>query len=690
MFDRIDPSREPLLSGAVMDGDELEKDAKLTSVRRVVVENVRPEIQCGRFPIKRTIGEFVEVAVDVYADGHDILHAIVLHRPDSQDHWDEVPLRPLVNDRWQARFVVSEEGIHHYTVQAWVDPFQSWSRDLSKKLAAGQDISVDLLTGVQLVQAAAKRASGEDTQRLAAWAGEAWRLREQNIIEAVQKLSNVDLTALMVLHADRSQATNYSKKLRVVVDRKRARFGAWYEMFPRSCGTETGRPGSFQDCERKLEYVSSMGFNVLYLPPIHPIGRTHRKGKNNAEVATSEDVGSPWAIGSQEGGHKAIHPELGTIEDFRRLVASAKEYGLEVALDLAFQCAPDHPYVSEHKEWFRMRPDGSVQYAENPPKKYQDIYPLYFENEHSRELWDELRNVVLYWIEQGIRIFRVDNPHTKPFGFWEWLIADIKTKYPEVLFLSEAFTRPKVMYRLSQLGFTQSYTYFAWRNTKSELTEYFAELTQTDVREYFRPNLWPNTPDILTEFLQFGGRPAFMIRLLLAATLGASYGIYGPAFELCENRAVRPGSEEYLDSEKYQIRHWDIDNPDSLRSLIARVNHIRRENPALQDDWSLRFHPVDNDQLIVYSKATEDLSNVIVVVVNLDPHHIQSGWVDLPMDAFQLDPRQPYQVHDLLTDARYFWHGSHNYVELNPQAMPAHIFRLRRLVRTERDFDYFL
>jgi starch synthase (maltosyl-transferring) len=690
MFDRIDPSREPLFSRAVMDGDELEKDAKLTSVQRVVVENVRPEIQCGRFPIKRTIGELVEVTADIYADGHDILHAILLHRPDFQQRWDEVPMHPLVNDRWQGKFVVSGEGTYHYTVQAWVDPFQSWSRDFSKKLAAGQDISVDLLTGVQLVQAAAKHASGEDAQRLAAWAGEAWRLREQNIIEAVQKLSNLDLAALMVLHADRSQATNYSKELRVVVDRERARFGAWYEVFPRSCSAEVTQHGTFQDCERKLEYVSSMGFDVLYLPPIHPIGRAHRKGKNNAEVATSEDVGSPWAIGSQEGGHKTIHPELGTIEDFRRLVASANEYGLEVALDLAFQCAPDHPYVSEHKEWFRMRPDGSVQYAENPPKKYQDIYPLYFENEHSRKLWDELRTVVLYWIQQGIRIFRVDNPHTKPFAFWEWLIADIKAKYPEVLFLSEAFTRPKVMYRLSKLGFTQSYTYFAWRNAKSEITEYFTELTQTNVREYFRPNLWPNTPDILTEFLQFGGRPAFMIRLLLAATLGASYGIYGPAFERCENRAVRPGSEEYLDSEKYQIRHWDIDNPDSLRSLIARVNHIRRENPALQGDWSLRFHPVDNDQLIVYSKATEDLSNIIVVVVNLDPHHTQSGWVDLPVDAFQLDPRRPYQVHDLLTDARYFWHGSHNYVELNPQAMPAHIFRIRRLVRTERDFDYFL
>jgi starch synthase (maltosyl-transferring) len=663
-----------------MEVHELDKDDNDVSifVLRVVIENVTPEIQGGRFPIKRTIGEHVEVTADTYADGHDILHAVLLHRPGSQRNWEEVPMQPLGNDSWRAKFIVVAEGLHLYTLKVWVDPFQTWRRDFSKKLEAGQDVSVDLLTGVELVQAAARRANVEDAGRLEACARELSRLAKQHLNQAAQMISNVDLNALMVLHADRSQATIYDKELTVVVDRERARFSTWYEMFPRSCGAEIGGHGTFQDCERRLEYVSSMGFDVLYLPPIHPIGRTHRKGKNNTEKATPEDVGSPWAIGSEEGGHNAIDSKLGTLEDFRRLLARAKEFGLEGAMDLAFQCAPDHPYVSEHKEWFRMRPDGTVQYAENPPKKYQDIYPLYFENEHNRELWEELRRVARFWIKQGIRIFRVDNPHTKPFDFWEWLIADLKTEYPEVLFLSEAFTRPKVMYRLSQMGFTQSYTYFAWRNTKSELTEYFTELTQTEVREYFRPNLWPNTPDILTEFLQLGGRPAFMIRLVLAATLGASYGIYGPAFELCENRALRPGSEEYLDSEKYQIRQWDIDNPDSLRTLIARVNRIRRENPALQSDWSLRFHPVDNDQLIVYSKTTGDLANIIVVVVNLDPHHTQSGWVDLPVESFQLDPHQPYQVHDLLTDARYFWHGTHNYVELNPQMMPAHIFRLRR------------
>jgi len=386
----------------------------------------------------------------------------------------------------------------------------------------------------------------------------------------------------------------------------------------------------------------------------------------------------------------AIHPALGTIEELKQLQTKAGELGIDIALDLAFQCSPDHPYVKEHKEWFLERPDGSVQYAENPPKKYEDIYPFYFESEYAAELCDELRRVVFYWIEQGVRIFRVDNPHTKPFDFWEWLIKEVQRKHPDVIFLSEAFTRPKVMQRLAKLGFTQSYTYFAWKNAKWELTQYFTELTQTPVREYMRPNVWPNTPDILTEYLQYGGRPAFMARLVLAATLSANYGVYGPAYELCENRALRQGSEEYLDSEKYQLRAWDIDSPLSLKGLISRVNQIRREHRALQSDWSLRFHRLDNDQLIAYSKATDDLSDIILVIVNLDSQNKQSGWVEIPLADFQLAPDQSYQVHDLLTEARYLWHGAWNYVELNPAVLPAHIFKVRRRVRTERDFDYFL
>jgi starch synthase (maltosyl-transferring) len=433
-----------------------------------------------------------------------------------------------------------------------------------------------------------------------------------------------------------------------------------------------------------------MGFDVVYLPPIHPIGQQFRKGKNNSTTAEPDDVGSPWAIGSAEGGHKAIHPQLGTLDDFRRLVRRASELGIQVALDVAFQSSPDHPYVKEHPEWFRQRPDGTIQYAENPPKKYQDIYPFDFETPNWRALWKELKSVFSFWIEQGVTIFRVDNPHTKAFPFWEWCITELKQERPEVLFLSEAFTRPKIMYRLAKLGFSQSYTYFPWRNAKAELTAYLTELTKTPVREFFRPNQWPNTPDILTEFLQLRTRAAFVIRFLLASTLGANYGIYGPAFELLEGRPVRAGSEEYLDSEKYQIRHWSLEQPDSLRELITIVNKTRRANAALQSDWLLDFHPVDNDQLICYSKRTPDGTNVVLVVVNLDPHHMQSGFVNLALDVLGIDEDRPYQAHDMLTGARYMWTGRRNYVELNPSSIPGHLFVLRKRLRIETDFEYFL
>ena len=657
--------------------------------RRVVIENVQPQVDCGRFPIKRTIGDRVTVTADIFVDGHDILYAVLRHKSDAQSEWEEIPMESLPNDAWQGEFTVSAQGRHLYTIQAWIDRFQSWSRDLAKKFEAKQDLSVDILSGVLMIEAAAARVIGKDKSVLAAAAQEIRKLAASDMPKAVEKSSSPELKALMIRNADRRRATTYSRELAVIVDRERARFSAWYEMFPRSSSPQPDRQGTLQDCSKRLDYVAGMGFDVVYLPPIHPIGRVNRKGKNNDERALPDDVGSPWAIGATEGGHKAIDPKLGTLQDFNQLVSRAKQLGLEVALDLAYQCAPDHPYVKEHKDWFRIRPDGTVQYAENPPKKYQDIYPLDFETPQSQELWEELKSVVLYWIEQGVRIFRVDNPHTKPFDFWEWLITDIKCRYPEVLFLAEAFTRPKPMYELAKLGFTQSYTYFAWRNTKSELTEYFEEITQTDVNEYFRPNLWPNTPDILTDFLQEGGRPAFMARLVLAATLGANYGIYGPAFELGENRAVRSGSEEYLDSEKYQVCNWNLDDPDSLAGLIARINGIRRENPALQGDLSLLFHPVDNEQIIAYSKMTDDLLNIIVVVVNLDPDRTQAGMIDLPLDVLHLDPRQPYQMHDLLTDARYTWRGTRNYVELNPKRLPAHIFCIRRRVRTEDGVDYF-
>ncbi len=659
-------------------------------LRRVVIESLEPEIDGGKYPIKRTLGERVLVEADIHADGHDVLSAVVLYRPDRESACREAVMRPLVNDRWQGQFNVESLGSYFYTVRAWVDAFQSWSRDTVKKFEAGQDISVAAVMGARLIQSAADRAKGTDSQKLDQFAAELTVLSRAGG-EAVATLArNAELVALMGRYADRRRATTYDKLLGVTVDREKARYSTWYEMFPRSCAAELNRHGTFRDCMHRLGYASQMGFDVLYFPPIHPIGRTQRKGRNNTPQPSPDDPGSPWAIGADEGGHVAIHPHLGTIEDFKELHKKARELGIEIALDLAFQCSPDHPYVKEHKEWFLQRPDGSVQYAENPPKKYEDIYPFYFESEAAQKLCDELKRVVFYWIEQGVHIFRVDNPHTKPFDFWEWLIKEVRWKYPEVIFLSEAFTRPKVMHRLAKLGFSQSYTYFTWKNTKWELTEYFTELTQTPVREFMRPNVWPNTPDILTEYLQYGGRPAFMARLVLAATLSANYGIYGPAFELCENKALRQGSEEYLNSEKYQIRAWDIASPDSLKGLISRVNEIRRENPALQSDWSLRFHQLDNDQLIAYSKATEDLSDIILVIVNLDPRYKQSGWVELPLGDFQLASHQPYQVHDLLTDARYLWHGARNYVELSPSVLPAHIFKVRRRMRTERDFDYFL
>jgi len=653
---------------------------------RVIIEDVTPEIDAGRYPIKRIVGEETVVQADILADGHDALSCALLYRKEGDAKWTELPMEPLGDDRWRGSFRVQELGRYCYTVLGWIDHFKTWSRDLAKRVQAGQDVSVDLLIGAELVEAALKRATLVHAGWLSTFAD---ALRAGGAEGARQALSP-ELARLMHLCDERRFATTYDKELGLVVDRERARFGAWYELFPRSCSAVPGRHGTFKDLEERLEYVASMGFDVLYLPPIHPIGRSFRKGRNNSTVVGQDDPGSPWAIGSVEGGHKAIHPELGTLDDFRHLIEAATQYGIELALDIAFQCAPDHPYVSEHPEWFRRRPDGTIQYAENPPKKYQDIYPFDFETEQWRELWEELKSVVQFWVDQGVRIFRVDNPHTKPFRFWEWLIAEIKRDCPEAIFLAEAFTRPKALYGLAKVGFTQSYNYFPWRNTKWELTQYLTELTQTQVREFMGANLWPNTPDILPEYLQFGGRPAFMARLILAATLGPSYGIYGPSYELCESRPIAPGREEYLDSEKYEIKSWDIDQPDSLRELIGRVNQIRHENPAFRANHNLHFHEVDNEQIIAYSKSSEDRSNEVLVVVNLDPHYKQSGFITLPLEDLGIDPRQPYQAHDLLTDARYLWHGTRNYVELNPQTVPAHIFVIRRRVRTEHDFDYYL
>lgn len=656
---------------------------------RVVITQVEPQLEAGRFPIKRIVGDKIAVTADIFADGHDVLTAVLRYRKKGHESWAETPLSELVNDRWAGEFVVVSPGLYEYTIEAWVDHFKSWRRDFAKRVDAGQVTSSDLLMGASLIDQASQRASQagaeEDAAKLRnvaaqirAQAQTASDIAGESGQPVAPALLGEDLTAEIAQYPDRSSSCVYDPPLLAVVDREKAAFSAWYEMFPRSCAQVPGKHGTLADCESRLPYVAAMGFDVLYLPPIHPIGLTHRKGRNNSPICQPGDPGSPWAIGAAEGGHTSIHPQLGTLEDFSHLVAVAREHGLEVALDIAYQCSPDHPWVKEHPEWFLHRPDGTIQYAENPPKKYQDIYPLNFDCKQWKSLWEALRGVVLFWAAQGVRIFRVDNPHTKPFAFWGWLIHEVKLQAPEAIFLAEAFTRPKVMQRLAKVGFSQSYTYFAWRNTKYELTEYFTEITQTEIRQYFRPNLWPNTPDILTDYVQHGGKPAFMARLVLAATLGANYGIYGPPFEVCENVPLAPGKEEYLNAEKYEIRYWDLNQPGSLSALISRINRARREHPALQRDLGLRFHFTDNDQIISYTKSTEDGSNVVLMVVNLDPYNTQSGWVTLALESLGMNPRDPYQVHDLLTDTRYVWQGPRNFVQLDPKNIPAHLFHVRR------------
>lgn len=653
---------------------------------RVIIENVRPEIDAGRFPIKRVVGEKIVVTADIFTDGHDIVSARILFKKQGEQNWREVPLQLLENDCWRGEFAVETLGIYCYTITGWVDHFQTWRQDLKKKFDAGQDIKVDLLIGVELIAVAARRTTGEDASALLEFATSIRNEKDQ--AEAVAVALSRGLAAFMEKYSDRTLATIYNKELHVVVEPRKALFSAWYERFPRSCSPQPGKHGTFKDCEALLPEIARMGFDVLYLPPIHPIGKTNRKGKNNSSTTQPDDVGSPWAIGAKAGGHKAIHPELGTFEDFQRLLEKAKAHGLEIALDLAYQCTPDHPYVKAHPEWFKKRPDGSIQYAENPPKKYQDIFPINFESEDWQALWEELKSIVLFWIERGVRIFRVDNPHTKAFPFWEWMITSVKKDYPETIFLSEAFTRPKVMYNLAKVGFSQSYTYFTWRNTKIELTEYLTQLMEGETREFFRPNFWPNTPDILPEHLQYGDRPVFIIRLVLAATLSSNYGIYGPAFELCVSAAL-PGKEEYLNSEKFELKHWDWDAPGNLKDFIARMNKIRRENPALQATWNLKFYEVDNEHILFYGKADEDLANLILVAVNLDPYHVQSGWVKVPLDRLGIAADQPYLVHDLLSDDKYIWQGEKNYVQLDPKVAPAHIFRIRKHLKRETDFDYY-
>jgi starch synthase (maltosyl-transferring) len=641
---------------------------------RVVIENVQPQINCGLFPIKRTIGDLVSIQADVFGDGHDHVRARLLWKEEGASIWENVEMLPLGNDRWQGEFPVDKIGRYRYTLVGEIDHFETWQSDLKKRVEAGQDLAVPFATGAALLEQVQPRASKQDSASLAGWAK---KLRAAGKDEAAVEFALQDeLLAMVHRYPDPAIETWFERELEVEVDRERAGFSAWYELFPRSWSPTLGKHGTLRDVAGRLDYVAEMGFDVLYLPPISPIGKSYRKGKNNSVEAAPGEEGSPWAIGSAEGGHTAIHPALGTFKDFADLVKHTKQRKMEIALDIAFQCAPDHPWVTEHPEFFKKRPDGSIQYAENPPKKYQDIYPLDFESSNWQGLWDALKDVFSFWMDQGVLIFRVDNPHTKAFPFWQWVIPELKAKDPNVLFLAEAFTRPRVMERLAKLGFSQSYTYFTWRDTKEELTEYLLELTTTPVKEYFRPNFWPNTPDILPGHLQTGGMPAFRFRLVLATTLCSNYGIYGPAFELGENTPFKPGGEEYLNSEKYEIKQWDLTNPASLKPLITRLNQIRRANPALKSNQRLHFHPTDNPMLICYSKRTADGSNRILVVVNLDPSLVQAGWVDVDLDALGLAADVTFEVYDLLADHAYSWRGSRNYVQLRPAEAPGHVFRV--------------
>jgi starch synthase (maltosyl-transferring) len=693
--------------------------------KRVVIEEIQPQVDCGRYPARRIFGDRVDISAAIFCDGHDHVAARLLYKPANDREWQSAPMTALPNDLWHATFTADKLGPWTFTIQGWVDHFDTWTHDLKKRLAAQpdpaspdpsnpdpakrdlppQDIPLALTIGALLIDQAAARATqarvNADAKQLKDLAASLRALAARNLALYDYPLTP-ELEQLVALYPDLAYVTTADCELPLWVDRERARFSAWYELFPRSTSPDPARHGTLRDVELLLPEIAAMGFDILYLPPIHPIGRAFRKGPNNSPTAAPDDEGSPWAIGSDEGGHKAIHPKLGTLADFDHLVAAIHSHGMEIALDIAFQCSPDHPWVKQHPNWFLHRPDGSIQYAENPPKKYQDIYPLNFETPAWQSLWDELRSVFQFWIDRGVRVFRVDNPHTKALPFWEWCIADLQRVTPGVIFLAEAFTRPHVMYSLAKAGFTQSYTYFTWRTGKDELRAYFEEIAKPPISDFFTPNVWPNTPDILHASLQTGGRPVFMQRLVLATTLAASYGIYGPAYELGEHLPAKPNSEEYLHSEKYQIRRWDRSDPQSLAPLITRLNQIRRTNPALQSDLSLHFHEVDNPQILCYSKSTlkpaprngaplngasapappdpadSQPENIILVAVNLDPHNEQAGWIDLDLKHLGIAHHEIFDVEDLLTGARYQWHDRSNFVALRPDVMPAHILRVTR------------
>ncbi|MDA4130001.1 MAG: alpha-1,4-glucan--maltose-1-phosphate maltosyltransferase [Thaumarchaeota archaeon] len=648
----------------------------------VVILNIKPSVDCGRFPAKRAIGEKLVVTADVLKPGHELLTAWVNWRMQNDPpSWVAQPMEySFDDDSWASSIPTNALGVCEFFIEAWIDKYSTAVRDLPKWASAGEDTSSLIALILDQIRAAERRGTAIDRQEMEptlqyfGTTAAKSPLSAVEVEELVAMLSLPHFSQLIVKNSDKPDYVK-SEFFRVIVDRPKAVHSTWYEMFHRSQGTVPGRNATFRECEERLPEIQYMGFDVLYLPPIHPIGRTNRRGPNNSPNGTDSDPGSPWAIGNATGGHFSVNPELGTIDDFRHFVTKAKEFGLEVAMDLAFQVSPDHPYVLEHPEWFYHRKDGSIRYAENPPKKYYDIYPLNFENDNWKELWEALFNIVDFWIARGIKIFRVDNPHTKPVAFWEWLTSRVRTEHPDVIFLAEAFTRPKPMKLLAKLGFDQSYTYFTWKNTKYELIEFLNEFALSDAPEYYRGNFFANTPDILSEYLQGGGRSAFKIREVLAATLSPSYGIYN-GFELCEARAVRKGSEEYLDSEKYQYKVWDWNREGNIKEYITKINTIRRENPALQQIRNLKILSSDSDQIMVYIRWTESLSNIILVAVNLDPFSYHDGFVSIPFRELGLGEK--YRVRDLLTNKVFDWFGEKNYVKLDPSVEPAHILRVEK------------
>lgn len=648
--------------------------AVATAPSSVIIEHVWPELDGGRYPIKREVGDTLEVSADIFKDGHDKLAAVIRYRRWDETEWHETPMRYVDNDRWAGAFYLPENTKYVYTIQAFPDDYATWVDEVQKKLGAGVDIHLEIQEGLHLIREVLGNASRTDQEQLEAAIQEAESAPAP--AHAARILTDPDIAAIMTRNASRRFAQTYPKELVVTVDRVRARFAAWYEMFPRSAGTVPGKSGTFQDVIKQLPRIQAMGFDTLYFTPIHPIGRTNKKGRNNTLHGGPDDPGVPYAIGNEFGGHDAVDPNLGTLDDFDELVRQAEAHGLEIALDLAVQASPDHPWIKEHPEWFHIRPDGSIRYAENPPKKYEDVHPVNFQTEHWRELWEEIKRIVLFWVDHGVKAFRVDNPHTKPTIFWEWLINEVQREHPEIIFLSEAFTRPKVMKALAKAGFTQSYSYFTWRNTKAELTEYFTELTQHEEREYMRANLFTNTHDILPYILQQGGRPAFMMRVLLAATLSSVYGIYS-GYELCENTAIH-GREEYLNSEKYEYKVWDWDRPGNIVPYITRINQIRHEHPALQEYDNLRFYQAENPQIICYGKMTPDKSDIIVIAVNLDPFNTHDSWIYLPLNEFGIPDDEPFQAVELLSGETYTWTGSRQYVRLVPETHPGQVFWLRK------------